>query len=177
MARIKNAFPLKAHLSISTVSLVLAVSIFAFSTPLASARETPRSHISKSHPKKHAHKKAEKPAAAEPPAAAPSEGDSSLPFEPQLLRLAEILGALNYLEPLCGQTAATDWRAEVTALIETEAKTDLARETITGAYNHGYRGYALSYRICTPNAQKIISRFTSEGGKIAKDIVNHYGAT
>jgi uncharacterized protein (TIGR02301 family) len=154
----------------------LAGSIFASFTPMCRAAGTHPGHILQSHPKQHGHKKPGRPAPPKPPAATPAEGENSPPFEPQLLRLSEILGALSYLEPLCGETTHTEWRAQTMALIQAEAKTDFIKETITGAYNHGYQGYALSYRTCTANAEKAISRFVVEGGKLTQDLINRFGA-
>lgn len=128
--------------------------------------------------KKHAHKKpAPQAQAAQPSEPAAPEEDFTAPFEPKLARLAEILGALSYLAPLCGGNPHLDWQRETSGLIDAEAKYKLNKDSIAGAFNHGYRGYALSYRVCTPNAQKIISRFTAEGANLSQDIVNHYGSS
>ena len=40
------------------------------------------------------------------------------PYEQDLMRLSEILGALHYLRPLCGAPDGTLWRDEMQALIE-----------------------------------------------------------
>jgi uncharacterized protein (TIGR02301 family) len=128
--------------------------------------------------KKHPHKKSAPQAkAVQPPAPSPSQGDGSAPFEPKLARLAEILGALSYLQPLCSGNPVYDWQGETMALILAEAKSELDKGSIIGAFNHGFRGYALSYRVCTPNAQKIIARFVSEGANLSQDIVNRYSSS
>jgi uncharacterized protein (TIGR02301 family) len=140
--------------------------------------ENQRSHHSKPLFKKHAHKKPPPiTQSSKPVDPAGAEGDGASPFEPKLERLAEILGALSYLQPLCGSKQNLDWEGQTMALIETETKSDLEKDTITGAYNHGFRGYALSYSVCTPNAQKIISRFISEGANLSQDIITRYGSS
>jgi uncharacterized protein (TIGR02301 family) len=120
---------------------------------------------------------------AEPPkppeAAAPAAEEPLPPYEPRLLRLAEILGALSYLQDLCGgpdsKASGQVWRAQMTALLETEGKTPLRKERLAGAYNRGFRGYEFGYRHCTANAQAIITRFLDESGKLAHDIAQHAG--
>ncbi|WP_400765632.1 TIGR02301 family protein [Methylosinus sporium] len=97
------------------------------------------------------------------------------PYEPQLLRLSEILGALSYLRDLCGSEDGEDWRAKMSALLEAEAKTGQRRLKLTGAFNRGFRGYETTYRSCTPNARLAISRYLDEGGRIAHDIAYRYG--
>jgi uncharacterized protein (TIGR02301 family) len=108
------------------------------------------------------------PAAAEEPAP---------PYEPQLLRLSELLGALTYLQDLCGGQGGQVWRDKMTALMDAETQSELRKERLAGAYNRGFTGYELSYRQCTPNAQAIISRFLDESGKIARDVSHRYGTS
>jgi uncharacterized protein (TIGR02301 family) len=111
------------------------------------------------------------------PSAAGSEEMPS--YEPRLLRLAEILGALSYLQDLCSGPDSTAsgqvWRTQMTALLETEGKTAARKERLAGAYNHGFRGYEFGYRRCTTNAQAIITRFLDESGRLARDIAQHAG--
>ena len=60
------------------------------------------------------------------------------------------------------------------ALLETEAKTDTRRERLAGAYNRGFRGYEVIYRICTPAAQTVVTRFLDEGGRLAREITSRF---
>lgn len=116
----------------------------------------------------------EKPAG--PPAAGPpAPSDVPPPYEPQLLRLAELLGALAYLQDLCGGHQGDVWRVKMAALLDAEAKTQVRRERLAGAFNRGFQGYALTYRACTTNAQAIIDRFLDESGRIARDVARQYG--
>lgn len=95
-----------------------------------------------------------------------------------MLRLSEILGALEWLSAICGQDAAAkangQWRARMSALIESEGATPQRRERLAGSYNRGYRGYESTYRTCTPHARLVITRFLEEGGRIARDVGNRY---
>lgn len=98
------------------------------------------------------------------------------PYDAQVLRLAEILGALSYLDDLCGGSG-TDWRVKMQALIDAEAKTPLHRERIAGRFNRGFQGYRQSYRACTKNARAVIIRFLAEGSRLSHEVVDRYGAS
>lgn len=121
-----------------------------------------------------------RPAAPAPvsPAPVPAPPETPPPYERQLLRLSEILGALEWLTSVCGQDTAAkangEWRARMLALIESEGATSQRRERLAGGYNRGYRGYETTYRACTPNARLVIARFLEEGGRIARDVGNRY---
>ena len=97
------------------------------------------------------------------------------PYERQLLRLSELMGALDYLEPLCSAKSQTSWRTNMQQLIQTESKNPIQRARLAGAFNAGYRGYSLNYRTCTDNARLVISRYLIEGERIARDVASRYG--
>lgn len=159
---------------------------FFFGRPPAApppAQIRPEAPMHKAKPKA-----AKKPASAKPAVAkqapngpinsqAPEVEAPPPPYDAELFRLAEILGALTYLNELCGPTPPGDWRAKMQALLEAEAQTNARKERLAGTYNRGFRDYERTYHICTPNAQAIISRFLAEGGRIAHDVVNRYGAS
>jgi uncharacterized protein (TIGR02301 family) len=116
-----------------------------------------------------------KPAAPPPPVEPPPAAEPPPPYEPQLLRLAELMGALAYLRDLCGAHDADAYRAKMASLLEIEAKSETRKESLAGAYNSGFRGYRLSYRVCTPAANEIIARFLDEAARISTDVANRYG--
>jgi uncharacterized protein (TIGR02301 family) len=105
------------------------------------------------------------------------EAEPPRPYDPEILRLAEILGALTYLDELCASNPSGDWRAKMQALLEADAKSAARKEWLAGSYNRGFHDYERTYHSCTENAQVVISRFLAEGGKIARDVVNRYGAS
>jgi uncharacterized protein (TIGR02301 family) len=119
-----------------------------------------------------------RPAAAPlPPIAAPAPPDAHPPYEPELLRLAEIIGALAYLRDLCGDHDGDKWRAKMANLLAAEgAASEGERERLAGAYNRGFRGYALTYRSCTANAGLVIERYLDEGGRLTRDVESRYGS-
>ena len=129
-----------------------------------------------------------KPVIAKPQAIAPApapkaeepatSGDGAPPpYEPQLMRLAEILGALAFLRDLCGASDGETYRARMSALLEAETRNDARRDRLAGAFNRGFRGYQTTYLRCTPNADVIITRFLTEGGKLAREISYRYGSS
>lgn len=96
------------------------------------------------------------------------------PFDPDLQRLAEILGGLQYLRGICGAKDGQVWRTEMQALIEAEAPSGVRRERMIASFNRGYSGFQQSYQSCTPAAELAIRRYLDEGAKIARDITARY---
>jgi uncharacterized protein (TIGR02301 family) len=96
------------------------------------------------------------------------------PYEGDMQRLAEILGALHYLRAICGANEGQTWRSEMQALVDAEAPAGERRERLIGSFNRGYRGFQQTYRTCTPAANIAIRRYLEEGAKIARDITARY---
>jgi uncharacterized protein (TIGR02301 family) len=107
----------------------------------------------------------------QPEAAAPA---APTPYDPDLQRLAEILGALHYLRGICGSNEGQKWRNEALALIDAEAPTGDRRDQMMRGFNRGYSGFQQSYRTCTPAANLLIRRYLQEGAKIARDVTARY---
>jgi len=96
------------------------------------------------------------------------------PFDGDLQRLAEILGALHYLRGICGSNEGQKWRNEMQALLDAEAPSGERRNRLTVSFNRGYRGFQQTYRTCTPAADLAIRRYLDEGAKIAREITARY---
>ncbi|MDB5572366.1 MAG: hypothetical protein JWN93_3549 [Hyphomicrobiales bacterium] len=109
-----------------------------------------------------------------PVAPAPAPLESTPPYERQLLRLAEIMGALAWLSDICGSGESAQWQKRMSALMDAEGATDARRERLAGAYNRGFRGYEAVHRSCTPSAELIMGRFLEEGARIARDVASQY---
>lgn len=112
------------------------------------------------------------PKRAPQPEAPPSA--AATPYDPDLQRLAEILGALHFLRGICGSNEGQKWRDEAQALIEAEAPVGQRHDRMVQSFNRGYLGFQQSYRTCTPAANIVIRRYLQEGAKIARDITAHY---
>lgn len=111
-------------------------------------------------------KPAEPPPAPEPPPP---------PYEKEMLRLAEIVGSLAFLRSLCSAQDSGEWPARMQALLESEGTTPARRERLAGAYNRGYRGYALTYRACTASATEASARYLKEGETLSRSLAGRYG--
>ena len=96
------------------------------------------------------------------------------PYEAQMLRLAEIMGALAFLRDLCGDGDGADYRAKFAALMEAEAHGAERRAAWAGAFNQSFEDYRLSYGSCTPNARAAIASFLGEANKIAAVVGDRY---
>ncbi|HXZ46825.1 MAG TPA: TIGR02301 family protein [Pseudolabrys sp.] len=108
------------------------------------------------------------------PARAQQSSDTPAPFDGDLQRLAEVLGALHYLRAVCGPNEGQKWRNEMQALIDAEAPSGERRRKIVASFNRGYRGFQQTYRTCTPAADLAIRRYLDEGAKIAREITARY---
>ncbi|SHE70285.1 TIGR02301 family protein [Kaistia soli DSM 19436] len=97
------------------------------------------------------------------------------PYDAPLVRLAEILGALHYLRPLCGATEPSLWRDQMEALVMAEAPSPERRARLTAAFNQGYSGFAALYRSCTPAAVAAIDRYLDEGARLTREVTTRYG--
>ena len=98
-----------------------------------------------------------------------------MPYDRDLQRLSEILGALHFLRGVCNSGEGEKWRSEAKALIDAEAPSGNRREQMVASFNRGYSGFEQTYHICTPAADIVIRRYMEEGAKIARDITAHYG--
>ena len=104
----------------------------------------------------------------------PARAKAPAPFDGNLQRLAEIMGALHYLRALCGANEGQKWRNEVQALIDAEAPSGDRRTRMVASFNRGYRSFQQTYRTCTPAADLVIRRYLEEGSKIARDVTARY---
>lgn len=150
--------------------------------PPRPAREIPRA-ADKEKKKQEAAAKAKKSrdaAKGQPEAPAKPEAQSGEapppPYEGQLVRLSEVLGALAFLRDLCDAKDGADWRDKMSALIEAEAPSGPRREKYVAAFNRGFRGYELTYRVCTQNAKDATTRYLDEAAKISRDVSYRFGS-
>jgi uncharacterized protein (TIGR02301 family) len=104
----------------------------------------------------------------------PARAQTAAPFDANLQRLVEIMGALHYLRGICGANEGQKWRTEALSLIEAEAPSGERRARMIASFNRGYRGFQQSYRACTPAADLVIRRYLEEGSKIAREVTARY---
>ena len=147
---------------------LVAATLTALSVGGARAAEAPRKPEPQSAP--HAAPNAAPPAGA-PTAPTPPPP----PYEQQLLRLSEMMGALAYLRDLCGAADGAAFRSKMQSLLDADGIGQSQRDLIAGAYNQGFEGYRLSYRTCTPAAGEVIGRYLAETARLSAELVSRYG--
>ncbi|BCG95929.1 TIGR02301 family protein [Mesorhizobium sp. 131-2-1] len=96
------------------------------------------------------------------------------PFEPGLMRLAEVLGSLHFLRNLCGEKG-DQWRVEMEKLLASENPDPERRARFIASFNRGYRSFGGTYTQCTASATEAISRYMKEGETLSRDIASRYG--
>jgi uncharacterized protein (TIGR02301 family) len=96
----------------------------------------------------------------------PAAQDTPAPYDRDLQRLSEILGALHFLRGVCNSGEGEKWRSEAKALIDAEAPSGNRHEQMVASFNRGYSGFQQTYRICTPAADIV--------AKLARDITARY---
>lgn len=102
---------------------------------------------------------------------APANAQPNKPYDKDLMRLSEILGAIHYLRELCGAEDGQRWREEMSKLLQAEGSSALRRARLTRRFNRGYRSYSRTYNVCTASAKTAIKRFIQEGVSISEDLV------
>ncbi|KTS38233.1 hypothetical protein NS228_17865 [Methylobacterium indicum] len=150
--------------SLGARAAVLAACLLAASPALAQTRPKPGAKPPE----------ATKPSEKEAPAPAPPP-DAPAPYDRDLLRLSEIIGALSFLRELCGHPDAAEWPARMKALLDSEGTSQGRRDRLAGAYNRGYGGYAVTYRVCTPSAVEAATRFIGEGERLSVALAGRFG--
>jgi uncharacterized protein (TIGR02301 family) len=96
------------------------------------------------------------------------------PYDAQIYRLSEIMGAVHYLRELCGAEEGQEWRDRMRDLVNAEGTSALRRARLVDNFNKGYRGYARTYRTCTKPAILAINRFMEQGASIADALLENH---
>lgn len=106
-----------------------------------------------------------------PPTAGPAPA-----YENRLIRLAEVLGSIQYLRNLCGEETDNQWLAAMQQILDSETTDEPERRaTLTAGYNRGFRAFASVYSGCTPAAVAAETRYRQEGAELASEIVARFG--
>ena len=95
------------------------------------------------------------------------------PYQADMQRLAEIMGSLYLLQPLCGNSVP-DWRAQVADLIASDNPDDDRRQRLIGSFNQGFDSFARLYRSCTGPAREALKRLLAEAEQKARAIHSRY---
>jgi uncharacterized protein (TIGR02301 family) len=96
-------------------------------------------------------------------------------YDPQLLRLSQILGSIHYLQTLCQPTTAQSWRDQMQAILAAEQPDDDRKGNLIAAFNRGFHSYASVHRRCSPSARAVVSQYMREGEQLTKVVVSRFG--
>jgi uncharacterized protein (TIGR02301 family) len=119
--------------------------------------------------------KRKKAASEETKAETPVVAEKPAPYDPKLMRLAEILGSVSYLRNLC-KGDESEWRAMMAELLGEETANEPERAArLTAAFNRGYRSFAATYVKCTPQAIAAEEGYRAEGATLATEITARFG--
>jgi len=97
------------------------------------------------------------------------------PYEKDLLRLSEVLGAVHYLRGLCGHEEGQYWRERMQDLIDAEDPVPVRRARLANRFNRGFETFERTYRACTPPAKLSLDRYMEEGRALSRTIATRYG--
>jgi uncharacterized protein (TIGR02301 family) len=95
------------------------------------------------------------------------------PYQREMERLAEIMGSLYFLQPLCAG-GQEDWRAQMAELIALDEPEEDRRQRLAGAFNNGYQAFARFHKACTPAAREAFLRLLTEAEGRARDIHSRF---
>jgi uncharacterized protein (TIGR02301 family) len=114
------------------------------------------------------------PAKAEPAKPEPPPEPPPAAYEPELLRLSEVLGTLSYMTTLCEQPGSDSWQLRMVQLLEAEGSTVVRKERLAGAYNRGYLGHQPAHRVCTDRSKLVIDRMLEQGQRLTRELATRY---
>lgn len=107
---------------------------------------------------------------------APPAEPKPVPYDSELVRLAEKLGALHFLRNLCSGTPENQWRSLMDELLQTETADEPERRArLTAAFNRGYRAFAAVHNSCTVETREIAEKYRVEGATLAAEITARFG--
>jgi uncharacterized protein (TIGR02301 family) len=115
------------------------------------------------------------PAAKPSPTPTPTPRAEAPPYEADLLRFAELMGALAYLRDLCHEGDGAEFRSRMAHLIASDPSPQESKDQLAGAFNRGFESYRITYRVCTGNARDSMTAYLDETQRLAKDVAAHYG--
>ncbi len=98
------------------------------------------------------------------------------PYDGELVKLAEKLGALHFLRNLCAGAPEDQWRALMDELLQTETADEPERKArLTAAFNRGYRSFAAVHNTCTVETRELAEKYRVEGATLAGEITARFG--
>ena len=87
-----------------------------------------------------------------------------------LQQLAEILGALSFLEPLCDLDARS--RIDMEAVLASETLSDVRQSVLIDAFNRGFRAVANTHQRCTSASRRLVDLHHDRGAALISDLLD-----
>jgi uncharacterized protein (TIGR02301 family) len=97
------------------------------------------------------------------------------PYDVDLMRLSEILGALSWLDGLCGAEDPGAWRASMERIIAAQRMGPDERRRYVDVFNRGHRTFAAVHRSCGEQARFVIDRYMREGVQLVDKLETRFG--
>ncbi|MEN3930264.1 TIGR02301 family protein [Microvirga sp. W0021] len=101
----------------------------------------------------------------------PWQGNTSIDVDRSIFRIAEVAGSLAFLQDICAATDADKWPLVMQQLLDAEGTSPDRKGRIAGAYNNGYRNYAVTYQSCTASAREASQRYLAEIEQLSSAIL------
>jgi uncharacterized protein (TIGR02301 family) len=97
------------------------------------------------------------------------------PYDVDLMRLSEILGALTWLDGLCGAPDAGAWRQSMERIIVAQRMDADDRRRYVDVFNRGHRTFAAVHRGCSEQTRWVIDRYMREGTMLVEKLETRFG--
>lgn len=104
-----------------------------------------------------------------------ADATSPPPYQADVLRLSEVLGAAAYLDGLCAGPIPTDWRGKMQSLLDAQGLDGPSRRPYVEAFNRGQRTFAVAHRSCTAAARNVLQRYFTEGVQLSERLDQRFG--
>ncbi|WOF73179.1 TIGR02301 family protein [Parvibaculaceae bacterium PLY_AMNH_Bact1] len=88
--------------------------------------------------------------------------------EGEMVRLAEILGAVHHLREVCNANEGQLWRSKMQDLLRHEKPVPDMKELMVARFNRAYHQHRLAYPRCTGQARADAARFLDEGSGLTQ---------
>jgi uncharacterized protein (TIGR02301 family) len=101
------------------------------------------------------------------------QAQTKRPAVQDLAELAQILGQLHHLRPLCGTGEGPLWRSMIQELIESEAQVSLSRkEMLTAAFNQGFKQAQFEHKSCSYLAEMSVEKALKRGEELSESLLS-----
>lgn len=109
------------------------------------------------------------------PGATMARAEEAPPYLADLLVFAETVGAITYLDGLCGDPDAEVWRIKMQGVIEAQDMEPADRSRTIDAYNRGFGTFASVHLSCTDQTRAVLERYLATAVGIADRIATRFG--